>query len=121
MPLSFLSCTECTPYTHEVDTPINAVLVRQIFEQIRLHPEEWDQASFVCGTSHCFGGWAVALTRPGEGSLYYRAEGDVEKVAREALGLTPREAEHLFYCCASVKELHEMQDQVEILMEARSA
>jgi hypothetical protein len=40
---------------------INTELLLRTLEQIERHPELWNQRDWRCGTSHCFGGWAVTL------------------------------------------------------------
>jgi hypothetical protein len=40
---------------------INTELLLRTLEQIERHPELWNQRDWCCGTSHCFGGWAVTL------------------------------------------------------------
>lgn len=41
---------------------INTKLLRDTLLHIALRPEEWDQDHWVCGTSACFAGHAVALS-----------------------------------------------------------
>lgn len=40
----------------------NAELAYRTLDQIDASPEHWRQSSWVCGTSYCFGGWAVVLS-----------------------------------------------------------
>jgi hypothetical protein len=40
----------------------NAALAYAVLDQIDAHPEQWDQATWDCGTSACFAGWAVRLS-----------------------------------------------------------
>lgn len=39
----------------------NAELAYRVLDHIDAHPETWQQSTWHCGSSFCFGGWAVAL------------------------------------------------------------
>ena len=46
-------------------TTRNAALFNAIADQIEAHPESYDQGTYgtaFCGTAHCIGGWAIALS-----------------------------------------------------------
>lgn len=65
---------------------MNVRLLRRIAKVIQEKPREFDMRTFHnqkdCGTTHCIGGWAEALT--GKNPI-------------EALGLTGDESDRLFY------------------------
>lgn len=57
---------------------VNAALVRQVADYIRLHEDQWSQTDYEsgtlnqkrCGTTRCFAGWAVAITHPEVKSIF---------------------------------------------------
>lgn len=77
----------------------NAELAYRVLDHIDAHPTEWDQATWKCGSSHCFGGWAVVLSGAtvdySNDELVVVAGPDelldleIEDAARQALGVTP--------------------------------
>jgi hypothetical protein len=93
-------------------TTPNAELAYKVLDQIDLHPELWDQASWSkgCGTSYCFAGWALTLAgrtlRDYEGDDGIRRmqlddtrevlSGTVSLAASRELGLTHWDGELLF-------------------------
>jgi len=92
--------------------PLNEKLIACVLQHIESHPEEYYQNDWIrlagsledewCGTLGCFAGWATLLTTPldkwegigqhdnGWGCCY------ADTTAQERLGLTNREAKHLF-------------------------
>jgi hypothetical protein len=40
----------------------NAELAYKVLDHIDAHPETWDQATWDCGTTACFAGWALRLS-----------------------------------------------------------
>ncbi len=75
-----------------------------VMAQIEEHPEMWDQSSWHCGTSHCFGGWAQVL------SGAQITSDNVRHDARRWLGLTCREADLLFRGGNTLEKLREYVD-----------
>ena len=90
---------------------VNSELVLKTLDTVKENLDRWDQESFVdnagCGTTHCFGGWALVnsgygVTKGGGFTLpnspdiilYGRS---IEEAAREVLGLTQEQAEEVFF------------------------
>src|ERR1044072_2947244 len=72
----------------------NAELAYRVLDHIDAHPETWQQDSWHCGSSFCFGGWAVALSGgggKGDDGVYDGPSGlvglDVEEAAKIVLGI----------------------------------
>lgn len=40
----------------------NAVLAYRVLDHIDADPASWNQKYWACGTGHCYGGWAIALS-----------------------------------------------------------
>lgn len=86
----------------------NAMLLEQVMQQIKDHPELHDQGPFFsqkeCGTAACFGGWACLLSgytpnRYGYFATAITPSGDIVQPWEEAqclLGLSSEEADTLF-------------------------
>lgn len=96
---------------------VNVPLLQQVLDHITDNPETWDQTDW-CGTSCCVAGH-VALAqgwqRTNVHSSRVRRDGEersVSQVAREALGLTPDDAERLFDGGNSLRELWAHADQL---------
>lgn len=70
----------------------NEDLTYATLDYIREHPKEWDQSSYVCGSTACFAGRAclIAGVRDEKGDIW-------REPARKALGWTRSEAAHVFY------------------------
>lgn len=62
---------------------------KKVLDQIRKHPETWNQETWHCDTNHCFFGWAQMLSKGREDDEVIRAEG------MEFLGLSRLEADYL--------------------------
>jgi hypothetical protein len=95
---------------------INKELLLRTLAHIEANPERWDQNQWICGTSYCFGGWAVKLdggrfSRKHPYSVLAREDDFPEDIqiysssahyvyishrARRILGLTKKQAESLF-------------------------
>jgi hypothetical protein len=107
-------------------TTPNVALLNQTLAHIEAHPEEWNQASFRCGTAACFAGHAVILEGgvweddvsddllaraddPRE-DVWFGTDGDPDVVdvrsrARRILGLANHEADELFEGLNSLERL----------------
>lgn len=87
----------------------NALLLEKIAARIEETPDLWDQRyfsndyqdRFKCNTSHCIGGWAVALSGKAESFPSWE---DDDTYARELLGLTMPDAEYLFFGGFSISQ-----------------
>lgn len=71
----------------------NAALAYRVLDQIDADPETWDQATWDCGTTACFAGWALRLAGGhSENDVVYGppalAGMTVEKAAYEVLGIS---------------------------------
>jgi hypothetical protein len=97
---------------------INVQLLRDTLAHIEAHPETWDQATYRCGSSMCFAGWAAeldgcvwatsGLEYSDDNEFVKARESDPESEtfangtihvhdrAQAALGLTGDQAEYLF-------------------------
>lgn len=77
----------------------NLPLLRKVLDHIDTHPEQWKQEVFgdpravECGTAMCVGGWAIEFTRPPDARCCPWSEG----TAQDALGLTDKERDDMFY------------------------
>lgn len=93
----------------------NVDLLRKTMDQIREHPELHDQDWFVsyndCGTAHCFGGWALALT--GRVRFTWRD-------ARQVLGLNAEQALTLFSPANTRSILEQMVEDLSTTGDLRS-
>jgi hypothetical protein len=63
---------------------------KKVLDHIEAHPETWDQATWHCGTSHCFAGWAQIMS--GKEADQKTVVGD----AREWLDLSSADAAWFF-------------------------
>jgi hypothetical protein len=93
-------------------------LAAQVLEQITDHPEHHDQSQWLagtdrlspdqplaCGTTLCVAGYAArlrgyTLSNEESGTVAFKGDADalpIETVARRELGLTPKDAKHLFH------------------------
>lgn len=113
----------------------NIPLLRKTLEYIEEHPHEWDQDSWAekwpgCGTTMCVAGTATYLS--GADLVWTRNEGgrisfdeavlcqtpdglhrDIEDYATELLGLTPGQANAIFYSNpANPAKLRELVEKV---------
>lgn len=108
----------------------NVDLMLRVREQITTHPETHNQNQWArrgsCGTTHCIGGWAVAFSRSSDMEWYSLGDlnSDLEAcitvagqyipdAARDALGLTEKEAERLFYDCSNTEALQILDEYIE--------
>jgi hypothetical protein len=68
---------------------------------MRKHPETWNQRAFQsagpCGTTHCFGGWAITLVDPSWWDDRKANAPGAGVKACELLGLTPEQSTILFF------------------------
>lgn len=82
----------------------NVPLLEETLTHIRDHPEEWDQAEWICGSAACFAGRSVLLSGARQagswGWCVFPGENvaSVRTVARDLLGITNNEAYNLFHC-----------------------
>lgn len=83
---------------------VNHELFQKVLDQIKLHPEGHEQATYEnsCGTTRCVAGWALHLHNPTQ-PIEHTAQdvtgnpfGSYSAAARQLLGLTREEAEELF-------------------------
>ena len=91
-----------------MNTPLNEPLFRQIQNQLRTHPEQYNQSEWgdgsACGAVCCLAGWAALLEHPGA-KLYDdgvigedgKDLGTIWNVAAEALNLGERSQDSLFF------------------------
>ena len=71
---------------------------QQVLDRITAHPDEWRQATWHCGTQHCFAGWAQLLA--GHPANDETARRD----ARIFLDLSYHEANWLFAPSTSIED-----------------
>jgi hypothetical protein len=76
---------------------MNEELAYATLDHIREHPEEWNQATYFCRTTACFGGRAIILARDKKADRSWRPS----RQARHVLGWTEREADSVFYLLTS--------------------
>lgn len=95
--------------------PPNRELLEKTLQYIVDHPEEHNQAHWVCGTAMCFAGHAVVLAghqlhRLSDGTLTGNTvDGNhVSTIARDELGLTYMQSETLFHSKNSVHDIKEI-------------
>jgi hypothetical protein len=106
-----MRCLYCRSYPDDTTArQLNVPLLMETLQQVRTEaakpPSEsrWSQGAFEkCGTTRCFGGWAIVLTGH---EIYpsphrYAVNGGTGAWAEDLLGITHREAEHLFFCTTS--------------------
>jgi hypothetical protein len=104
----------------EVTRDLNVALLRKTMEHIEAHPEEHDQATWVCGSQMCFAGHAAvadgATLEPGmympNAMSEWLGTTHVSDYAQRALGLTSGEANRLFYADNSVEDLRVLVDDL---------
>ena len=105
----------------------NVPLLRKVLEHITAHPEEWNQEWWAvkstessCGTACCVAGWTVSWAGHGfqwdsEGrSSVYLKEDDMRSiphVAQDLLGLSPQQANTLFFSGNSLQDLWELANE----------
>lgn len=68
----------------------NIELAYEALDYIREHPEEWDQASYTCGSTACFAGRASLIAGIHPTMIWIHT-------ARHALGWSDAEAESVFW------------------------
>lgn len=76
----------------------NVGALQQVVDYLRAHPDKHNQGEWVCGTTGCIAGWAVALANLTDISTLGAV--GIEEEARRLLGLTDREAYALFISTA---------------------
>jgi hypothetical protein len=105
---------------------INTELLQLTLKTIKENPEHWDQTRWHCGTSHCFAGFAeliennIPLDTPDSilveeynfGENFYSSDEKqfhwyTETSVRRRLGITPHDADVLFYYHNTLQELEE--------------
>ena len=101
----------------------NVTLLKATLSYIELHPEEWDQTSWICDTTACFAGTACLL---GGGKRIFR-KGElsddesvrvgrkrrlVMEMAQEVLDLNSREADRLFNPCNNLSQLRRLVNEL---------
>lgn len=70
-----------------------------VLQKIKENPDQWNQGSWHCGTSHCFAGWAQILSGK-------EANNDtVRRDARIFLGLTRDDADYYFSPSRTLEDL----------------
>lgn len=81
----------------------NVAALTEVLDHVETNPDRHDQAAWVCGTTACLAGWAVALHHGHKaGDLLSRSSdsflhGDwIPKAAEAILGLTHKEGSVLF-------------------------
>jgi hypothetical protein len=105
---------------------VNKDLLRETLAYIEVHPEEWDQRQWICGTSACFAGracllsgaqpcdWGGKVVQPNdeeETGLVVAQDSDstraigVGEMARRLLGLTDDQADRLFHLDNDLEDL----------------
>lgn len=85
---------------------MNEDLAYQVLDYIREHPAEWNQDTYVCGTTACFAGHAIlldAVNRELSAKVtrltFMQASGWVcAETARELLGWNYTQSDHVFRC-----------------------
>ena len=86
----------------------NAELINKVADAIEAHPDRYDQEVWTsdgrwksldvhtCGTAFCIAGWAVAVDHWETGAWGRVHSDETDQVARQLMGLTPREGHFLF-------------------------
>ena len=77
----------------------NVELAYKTLDYIRAHPEEWSQQIYMCGSMACFAGRASLIALDMRHADQFRcrtAHASVPAFAREALGWTREEGDHVF-------------------------
>lgn len=103
------SCGDCKNIPHNIAaTTINVPLLMKTLQAVRHEAAKpvseslWNQSEFFaetdCGTVRCFAGWAVTLAGH---TPYETYQGSTFDCAVSELGITQREAQHLFICTVS--------------------
>lgn len=104
---------------------INVPLLRKTLEYISDHPEEHNQSCWAerglntpCGTAFCAAGHAVQFAGhqiDWEGDEYadtVMGGGTIEQVAAQELGLSGRQANHLFHFASGQRDLWRMASEI---------
>lgn len=119
MALQLASQRRCSPLFEKGEQmpEMNVKLLDDTLAYIEAHPEEHDQSTWVCDTTMCFAGHALALSGvkvevdPDRHILLDGKRAGMESSAREALGLTYGEAERLFFA----RDLWSVREAVELI------
>lgn len=77
---------------------------QRVFDQIKTHPETWDQKQWHCGSTHCFAGWAQVLAGKNEN------EKTVQRDARVFLDMSPADAVYYFSPARTIAEFEASLD-----------
>ena len=85
----------------------NAALAYKVLDYIRTNPEEWDQRTWHCGTTHCFAG-LIEFFITGEDKYGIRTM----DVAMDALKIIPSEARALFNVHNTLQDLFELTERI---------
>jgi hypothetical protein len=107
----------------------NKELLQKVVDAIREHPDQWDQTTWHCGTSHCVAGWAEILSgriddrvcelvskATGESRGFQiedDGDGETRVNARGSLRLSRSEADWLFDSDRDLQEIVAFNDAVQ--------
>lgn len=106
---------------------LNVELLERVYEHVAEHADAWDQTTWRddfrhCGTTFCFAGWTVELTRADTGARWVgtasvECDGFIsapDGYARDVLGLTYDEGNALFLDCPTdLAQLRATLDAIE--------
>lgn len=86
---------------------MNRILYQCVLDQIKAHPESWDQSCYhtLCGTKHCFAGWAEILAGYSVPNFDNRL---TAARVKEALELTVAERNYLFDAYRTIADFEAM-------------
>lgn len=91
----------------------NIPRLRAVLAHIEAHPETWNQATYDCGSSHCFIGWASQMAKE-EG--FRRHEDSYEYVwtyGARWLGLTYEQEGTIAHPRNTLEDLRRIVDEIE--------
>lgn len=90
-------------------------LLDEAIKIIKEHPEHWNQETWHCGTSHCIAGHVYLITKglPHNHVVNYSPVGATPQVAREALGISLKDADLLFASNNTLEDIINIRNQLE--------
>lgn len=82
---------------------------------IKEHPEHWNQETWHCGTSHCIAGHIQLIVKglPYNHRIGYTPTGSTSQIARDALGISLRDAELLFSSTNTLEDIIDIRNKLE--------